>query len=400
MASPGRILIVVENLPVPMDRRVWMEANTLVEAGYEVSVICPTGKHCEALHEVLQNIHIYRHPLPPEHSSAAGYLREYSAALRHQWRLARHVYRERGFDVIHACNPPDLVFLIGTWFKWRYGTRFIFDHHDLAPELYESKFGKRGIFHRLLRFAERLTYRTADHVIATNESYREVALTRGKHTPDTVTIVRSGPDMTRFRPTERKQHYRGDSRFLVGYLGVMGEFDGVDHLVRAAAELIVTRKRRDIQFMFIGDGPTRPSLQALAVSLGIADRVEFTGRVPDDEMIERLASCDVGVDPDPLNPLNDKSTMNKILEYMALGLPVAQYDLLEGRRSAGEASLYARPNDTISLADKIEELLNDPAARKRMSRIGRERMAETLEWKHQAPKLREVYDRVFASITS
>ncbi|MGD9874764.1 MAG: glycosyltransferase family 4 protein [Kiritimatiellia bacterium] len=391
---PGRILIIVENLPVPFDRRVWMESTTLARAGYQVCVICPTGKGCESLREDLDGIHIYRHRLPPEKSSALGYLREYSSALWAEWRLARKVRRDFGFDVIHACNPPDLIFLVVLWFKLFHRTKFVFDHHDLTPELYESKFNKRGFFYQMMRLAERLTFALADRVISTNESYKQVAIDRGRKKPENVQVVRSGPDLSRFNPIAPDERYKNGRKWLVGYMGVMGEFDGVDHLVRAAGYLIKDRGRDDIHFCFIGGGSCLEDLKQLAAGLGIESQTEFTGRVPDEEMIARLSSCDVCVDCDPLNPLNDKSTMNKILEYMALGRPIVQYDLLEGRRSAGDASLYARPNDVEDLAAKILELLTDEARRKEMGETGRRRMVNELEWRHQAPRLLNFYSQL------
>ena len=386
------VLIIVENLPVPFDRRVWMESTTLRENGYDVAVICPTGRQYDSLYEEIDGIHVYRHPLPPEVSSAAGYLREYGAALWHQWRLAGKIHRSHGFDLIHACNPPDLIFLVALWFKLFHRTKFLFDHHDLCPELYESKFERRGIFHRLLLVAERFTFKLADMVVSTNTSYRDIAIERGGKKPEQVHVVRSGPDLNRFRRVAPNEHYRRGKTFLVGYLGVMGEFDGVHHLVEAAHDLISKRGRTDIQFCLIGDGPMRESLEKMTCDLNIAEYVEFTGRIPDREMVERLSTCDVGVDPDPLNPLNDKSTMNKILEYMALELPVAQYDLTEGRRSAEDASLYAEPNNVHELATCIETLLADPDRRKEMGQIGRRRMENELEWRHQAPRLIKAYN--------
>ena len=307
------------------------------------------------------------------------------------------MYRTFGFEVIHASNPPDLLFLVALWFRALHGTAFLFDQHDLNPELYESKFGRRGLFYHALRLAEACTFRLARTVISTNESYREVALTRGKKDPKSVFIVRSGPDLTRFNPVPPNPAFRRGRRYLVGYLGVMGEFDGVDHLVRAAAEL-ARRGRADIQFVMIGSGPMLDPLRRLAQSLGVAECMEFTGRSPAEDMIARLSSCDLCVGPDPLNPLNDKSTMNKILEYMALRRPVVQYDLLEGRRSAQDASWYAEPNNVSDLASKIEAMLSDPEARGRMGERGRERMEKELEWKHQAPRLLEAYEGVFAAI--
>jgi glycosyltransferase involved in cell wall biosynthesis len=389
------VLIIVENLPVPLDRRVWMEATTLSAAGYRVSVICPTGSGYDALRETLDGIAIYRHPLPPEQSSVLGYLREYSAALWSQWRLARRVYRERGFEVIHACNPPDLIFLVAAWFRLFRGTRFMFDHHDLCPELFESKFGRRGVFHGLLRVVERLTFLSADTVISTNTSYKTIAVTRGKCRESDVFVVRSGPNVEKFKRVPPHDAYRHGRKFLVGYLGVMGEFDGVEHLLHAA-RCLIAKGRTDIHFCLIGDGPMRSRLQTITEELGITEYAEFTGRVPDDELLQRLSTCDVCVDPDPMNPLNDKSTMNKILEYMALERPIVQYDLFEGRQSAGDASAYATPNDPEDLARHIEALLDDAPARLRMGAEGRRRMEELLGWRHQAPNLLAAYEHALS----
>ena len=391
-ASPGKVLIIVENLPVPFDRRVWTEARTLRQAGYQVSVICPVGKGYEALEEEIEGIDIYRHRLPPEANSAVGYFREYVAALRWEWKLAHKVHKKRGFDVIHACNPPDLIFLVAAWFKLLYGTKFIFDHHDVNPELYESKFHRRDLFYHGLRLAERLTFALADTVISTNDFYREIAVTRGRIPPEKVFVVRSAPDLSRFSRVPENPAFRRGRRYLVGYLGVMGPQDGVDHLLQAAHELVVKRGRKDIQFCLIGKGPVFESLKTMAQELQVADCVEFTGRIPDAEMIERISSCDVCVNPDPLNPLNDISTMNKILEYMALERPIVQYDLQEGRRSAAGASLYAKPNNSVDLANEIERLLADPQTRARMGQLGRQRMVEQLEWRHQIPKLMRAYE--------
>lgn len=391
-ASPGKVLIIVENLPVPFDRRVWMEAKALRQAGYQVSIICPVGKGYESLEEEIDGIYVYRHHLPPEANSAAGYFREYAAALRWEWQLAHRIRHARGFDVIHACNPPDLIFLVAAWFKLFHGTKFIFDHHDINPELYESKFHRRDLFYHCVRLAERLTFALADTVISTNDFYREIALTRGKKRPERVFVVRSAPDLRRFNRVPENPSFRHGREYLVGYLGVMGPQDGVDHLLQAVHEIVVKRGRKDIQFCLIGKGPMFESLKTMAQELQVADCVEFTGRIPDAEMIERISSCDVCVNPDPLNPLNDKSTMNKILEYMALERPIVQYNLQEGRRSAAEASLYAEPNNSVDLANKIEQLLADPQARARMGQLGRTRMVEQLEWRHQIPKLLKAYE--------
>lgn len=392
---PGSILIIVENLPVPFDRRVWMESLTLREAGYNVIVICPKGKGFEEKYEEKNGIHIYRHNLPEEISNSIGYIREYLFALWHEWRLAVKIRKRHRFNVIHGCNPPDLIFIVALYFKLFYRTKFIFDQHDLNPELYESKFKKRGLFYSLLKIAERLTYKTADLVIATNESYKENALNRGRKKEGDVFVVRSGPDLSIFTPMPVERKYFNSKKYLVGYLGVMGEFDGVDGLIECVNYIVNEKKRTDIQFCLIGSGPCFDDLNSMSENLDLTDYIELTGRLSDHELISRLSSCDVCVNPDPPNPLNEKSTMNKILEYMALSKPIVQYNLLEGRRSALEASLYARPGDIKDFADKIIYLLENPNKRKEMGEFGRNRMVEKLEWNYQKKILLTAYEHVF-----
>ena len=386
-----KVLIVVENLPSPFDRRVWMEATTLKKTGYEVSIICPQGKGYEERYEVIDDIHIYRHPMPPDISSVKGYLTEYATAIYWEFRLAQRVWKERGFDIVHICNPPDLLFLTAGWFKLFKGVKVIFDHHDINPEMYEAKYGRRDPFYYGLRLVERLTFATADTVICTNESYREIALTRGHKKDEDVFVVRSGPDLSIFQPTPPNSTYRRDRRYLVGYVGVMGEPEGIDYLLESVRYLVYDQNRRDIQFMLMGSGPMFEQLQDLAKQLGIDEFVEFTGRIPDDELLERLSSCDICVNPDKKMPYNDKSTMNKIMEYMAMSKPIVQFDLKEGRRSAGEASLYAEGNNSIDFAEKMVELLANPELRERMGNIGLQRMEEVLEWRHQIPTLLKAY---------
>ena len=390
-----RVLIIVENLPVPFDRRVWQEANTLREAGYEVSIICPIGKGHETRHEVINGISIYRHPLPVEASGAAGYALEYSLALFWEFVLALRVLWSHGFDVIHACNPPDTIFLIGRFFKL-FGKKFIFDHHDINPELYEAKFGRRDFFYRLLCKLERWTFRAADVSIATNESYRRIAIERGGMDPERVFVVRSGPDLRRLKIVPPVESLKKGRKYLVGYVGVMGKQEGIDYLLRAAGLIVNDMKRTDVHFGLVGGGTELEDMKAYAAALGIGDYVTFTGRIPDQQMLEMLNTADVCVNPDVANEMNDKSTMNKIMEYMALGKPVVQFDLTEGRFSAQEASLYAAKNNELDLARKIVQLLDDPEARARMGRFGRNRVETELEWKYEAPRLLRAYEVAFA----
>lgn len=392
--KPRRVLIIVENLPVPFDRRVWQEATTLAANGYQVSVICPKGKGYDASYEVLDSIHIYRHPLPIEAEGALGYAMEYGAALFWEFVLAWRVLLTRGFDAIHACNPPDLIFIVGFFFRLM-GKRFLFDHHDINPELYEAKFGRRDFFYKLMVLAERLTFKTAKVSIATNESYKRIAIERGGMSPDKVFVVRSGPSLDRLRilpPVESLKHGR---RFLVGYVGVMGKQEGIDILLRAVRHLVYNCKRQDIHFGLVGGGTSLEELKKYATELGVSNYVTFTGRVSDQDMLEMLNTADVCVNPDVANEMNDKSTMNKIMEYMALGKPIVQFDLTEGRVSAQQASLYARKNDEIDLAENILQLLDNEKLRIEMGRFGRQRVLNELQWTHEIPKLLQAYSTLF-----
>lgn len=394
--SQRRVLILVENLPSPFDRRVWQEATTLHENGYVVSIICPTGKGYEKAYEMIDGIHIYRYDLPFEAEGAKGYLIEYSLALFHTFRLAWKVHFQQGFDVIHACNPPDLLFLIGGFFKLLMRKKFIFDHHDINPELYEAKFGRRDCFYQLLVIFERLTFKTADISIATNESYKQIAIKRGGMDPAKVFVVRSGPKLDRLKILPPKESLKCGRKFLVGYVGVMGAQEGIDLLLQAACYLIKDLGRTDVHFGLVGGGTSLEEMKQMAIDLGIGDFVTFTGRVSDQELLEMLNTADICVNPDVANEMNDKSTMNKIMEYMALGKPIVQFDLTEGRVSAQSASLYADKNDSKDMAHKIVQLLDDTELRAQMGEFGRNRVENELEWQYEAPKLLKAYDMVFA----
>ena len=387
-----RVLMIVENLPLPFDRRVWQEAGTLRDAGYDVSIICPKGKGYEQSHEVLDDIAIYRHPLPLEADGALGYLVEYSTALFWEFFLAwRVLLFGRGFDVIHACNPPDNIFLIGGFFRLL-GKRFLFDHHDINPELYEAKFGRRDFFYKIMLLWERWTFKTAHVSIATNESYKQIAVERGGMDADKVHVVRSGPELDRLKRIDPVPKWRNGRKHLVGYVGVMGKQEGLDYLLDAAKLIVTEHGRDDIQFGLVGGGSELEILQQQAIDMGLGDYVTFTGRAPDQVLLEVLNTADVCVNPDEHNPMNDKSTMNKIMEYMALAKPIVQFDMTEGRFSAREASLYAKPNDARDLADKILELIDDPQRCQTMGEFGRARVENELEWRFEAPKLLAAYE--------
>jgi glycosyltransferase involved in cell wall biosynthesis len=395
MRKQRRVLILVENLPSPFDRRVWQESLALRDAGYEVSIICPTGRGYEARFEVIDGVHIWRYALPLEGAGALGYLLEYATALSCTFFLSLKVLWKRGFDVVHACNPPDLFFLIGAFFKL-FGKKFLFDHHDANPELYEAKFGRRGMLYKAMLALEWLTFRYADISLATNESYRRIAVGRGGMPPERVFVVRSGPSVERMKILPPDEKLKKGRRYLVGYVGVMGRQEGIDHLLHAVAHIVHDLGRSDVQFGLVGGGTSLEEMRALAAELGVAQYVSFTGRVPDEEMLAVLNTAEVCVNPDVANRMNEISTMNKVMEYMALGKPIVQFDLAEGRHSAQLASLYARGNDPLDLARKIVELLDSPQKRAAMGGYGRRRVLEELEWRHEVPKLLAAYEALWA----
>ena len=396
-ASAGKkrkTLIIVENLPVPFDRRVWQEANALKDAGYRVSIICPKGKGYEKKYECLNGIHIYRHVLPVEGHGALGYALEYSVALFWEFVLAWRVLFKHGFDVIHACNPPDNIFLIGLLFKL-FGKKILFDHHDINPELYIAKFGRKDIFYKLMLLFERWTFRCANVSIATNESYKKIAIERGGMDTDKVFVVRSGPDLERLRILSPVEELKKGRKYLVGYVGVMGKQEGINLLLEAVNHIVYEQGRNDIHFGLVGGGTELEFLKEYADKLGISDFVTFTGRVPDKEMLEMLNTADICVNPDVANEMNDKSTMNKIMEYMALSKPIVQFDLTEGRFSAQKASLYAARNDTVDMANKIVQLLGDDKLRDEMGSFGRQRIEKELAWEYEVPSLFLAYESLF-----
>jgi len=395
MDSPGRVLHLSENLPLPFDRRVWMELGALRDAGWKVVAISPMGERWTAPSEVIDGITLLRYPPPPPASGALSYVWEFLYCWLQTARLSVVALARHGFDVIHAANPPDTFWAIAALYKL-FGKRYVFDHHDLCPELYLSRFGEdhRGSFmHRALGFLEWAQFRTADLVISTNESYRQIAISRGHVRADRVVVVRSGPSRERFatvRPVD--ESLKRGRRFLVAYLGVMAPQDGVDHLLRAARVLVKDRGRDDVAFTLVGAGDSFEDLKTMARELGIEDRVEFTGRIPDADVERILATADVCVCPDPRNPLNDVSTMNKVLEYMACGRAIVAYDLREHRFSADEGALYAEPNREEDLAAKIAVLLDDPERRGRMGAYNRRRFLERMAWEYSAGELLRAYE--------
>jgi glycosyltransferase involved in cell wall biosynthesis len=392
--SRGRVLIIVQNLPVPFDRRVWLECQSLIAAGYEVAVVCPKGPG-DPGYEVIDGVQIYKYRPYSPGGSKASFVVEYAYSFAATLRLTIKAARRGRFAAIQTCNPPDIFWPIGLLFRLVHGSRFVFDHHDLCPELYESRFptGSKSV-HKALRLLERATVRSADRVISTNESYRSIAVDRDGADPEHVTVVRTGPDPNRLKRVEPDPDLRRGRKHLVAYIGVMGPQDGVDLVLRAADVITKKMNRDDIAFTLIGAGDCFDELQSLRQELGLEDVVHFTGRVPDDTVASILSTADVGISPDPKNPLNDVSTMNKTMEYMAFGVPVVAFDLRETRVSAADAAVYAKPNEVDELAGLIVQLVDDESMRATMGAAGRARVVDELAWNHQAARYVRVYDQL------
>jgi glycosyltransferase involved in cell wall biosynthesis len=389
---PTGVCIVVENLTVPLDRRVWKEACALRDAGYRVSVICPKGKgYFTAGYEVLDGIEIYRHRAW-EASTVPGYLFEYSAALVAEFLLTLEVFARTRFRILQACNPPDTIFLIGLFLRL-FGVRFIFDHHDLGPELFEAKFGKRtGLLYWLARLTELCSFRVANTCIATNESFKDIAVRRGGKDPKRVFVVRNCPDLATFRRPQLRNSNKFGRSLVVVYVGFMGTQDGLDLLLESIAHIVKGQNRKDTHFVLVGGGTVVPELQAIIAAKNLDAYVTLTGQVSHDEVAAYLSSADLGVAPDPKNAMNDHSTMVKIFEYMAFGLPVVLFDLKEGRRAAGDAALYAVPNDPIDFANQIAKLLNCRELRQQLGDHGRKQIEERLNWEAEKTSLIRAYD--------
>jgi glycosyltransferase involved in cell wall biosynthesis len=392
-----RVLILVQNLPVPMDRRVWREALALTAGGYQVSVICPRSAG-QASSETLEGVRIHRYASPPTGEGPVAYALEFIWGWVLTGLLMLKVLARGGIDVVQACNPPDTLFALALPLKL-FGKRFVFDHHDLCPELYVSRFGRDdGLALRIIRLLERATFRAADHVISTNESYRQVAIDRGGLAPEQVTVVRNGPELQWAQPRPARPELKNGKQYLACYLGVMGPQDGVDWLIRAIDRIVHDFGRTDCQFVLMGFGECLEELQAMTTRLDLDEWVTFTGRVTGDLLFDYLATADLGLSPDPMSPFNAVSTMNKTLEYMAFGLPVVAFDLPETRVSAGDAAAYAEPGDLEDLAKWIDRLLIDPETRAQMGAVGRRRIQERLAWEHQVPNYVRVYDQLFANL--
>ena len=387
--SMPAVLIIVENLPVPFDRRVWQEACALRDAGYDVVVICPRMRGCVAPEERLEGIQIYRHRIAPEARGLAGFVREYASALWGEAWLAWKAWWRHRFTIVHLCNPPDLLFLVAWPFRWL-GVRVVYDVHDLWPEMFEAKFRRRGPLYWAIRLAERLTYACADVVLATNESVKATAMARGGKTPGEVYVVRTAPTIATAAVAPDPALRKGRT-YLVAYVGVMGSEDGVSYAIDAAAHLVRQRGRQDIQFLLMGTGPEYEGLVAHRDRLGLEDYVDLPGRVTNDSLFTALRTMDVGIACDPINPYNHRCTMNKVLEYMVFAKPQVLFDLAEGRASAADAAVYVGENSAERLGEAIAALLDDPVARDRMGRRGEERIRTELAWERSVEQLLAAY---------
>jgi glycosyltransferase involved in cell wall biosynthesis len=388
----GRVLILVQNLSVPFDRRVWLECQSLIAAGYRVAVVCPKAPGDPTYYR-LNGVDLYKYPQYAPGTSSLTFVIEYIYSFLATLFLSLRASLRGRFDVVQSCNPPDLFWPIGLLFRIIHGSSFVFDHHDLCPELYESRFPDGNtLVYRMLRLMERRTAKTADHVISTNDSYRQIVLDRDGIAASRMTVVRTGPDLNKLRPTTPDPALRHNKRYMAAYLGVMGPQDGVDLVLEVADHVVHKLGRTDIGFTLIGSGDCYDDLVAQSKRLDLTDFVTFTGRIPDAEVAAILSSADVGISPDPKNPLNDVSTMNKTMEYMVFGLPVIAFDLRETRVSAGDAGVYATPNDVAELAQILVDLVDDEPRRQEMGKVGRTRIEQELAWDHQAPIYVDVYE--------
>lgn len=386
-------------MTVPPDFRVWKEARSLSDAGYEVTTLCPKGGACQKTYELIDGVHIYRHPTAAEGDSPLGYVWEYSVALFWEFFFSWWIYLRRGFHVIQGCNPPDNIFLVALPFKL-FGVKYVFDHHDVIPELYFSKYERKDLFYKLQLWLERATFRCSDVVMSTNNSYRNIAITRGGVLNDDVFVVRNGVDVKKFKPVAPSPALKNGKSFLVGYVGNMSAQEGLDILVDVALRL-KTMGRRDIQFTCIGGGPGLASLRKMVVEKQVEDVMTFTGRISDADLLDILSTADVCVNPDKPCPMNSMSTMIKIMEYMALGKPIVQFEGVEGRFSAQEASLYSDGADHVAdFADKIAWLLDHPEERARMGEFGRRRIEKELAWEFSVRSLLAAYERAFSKVRS
>ena len=392
-----RILMLLENNPFPQDVRVNREAHTLAAAGYNVTVICPRGQG-QPWHEVVDGIHAWRFPAPPEFRGALGYLVEYGYAMLAMFVLSLVVAMTKGFDVVHAHNPPDTLVFIGAFYKM-FGKRFVFDHHDLAPDMYNALFENgKPLIHKILIWTEKLSCQLADHVIVTNNSYKQVDMERSGVAEDKITVVRNGPNLKLFRPTTPVAELRKEGKVTICYLGDMGHHDGVDYLLRALNHLVFDLGKTNIYCAMVGGGSAQNDMQVLSRKLELAPYVHFFGPVPHADVAGYLSAADICVAPEPSNTYNNRSTMIKITEYMAMGKPIVAFDLPEHRYSADDAALYAEANNEYDFAQKLAILIDNPDLRIARGAIGKQRIETRLAWTFQEEHLLSVYEMFTTSV--
>lgn len=396
MAKVNKVLMVVENVSVPLDSRVWPEARALRDAGFQVSVICPKGVgRDEESYICLEDIFIYRYHLPTIGNKYISYITEYGFSLFITFLLSVKVLFRHGFDVIHAANPPDIFFLIGLFYRFL-GKKYIFDQHDLAPEMFKVKFnGRMKLLYKLQLFLETRSYRTSHLVITSNTSQKKRAIERGGCYAGKVFVVRNGPNSKQMELAPPEPEVKRGRRYLLAYVGFMSSQDGVEYALHALQELVYKRGRQDISLVLMGDGDSAPKLRALAHELELDEYVNFTGWIEKEDVLRYLSVADVGLTPDPQNGLNEYSTMLKTMEYMAMGKPVVSFDLQEARISAQDAALYAIPNQVEDFADKIETLLDNQELRCKMGAFGRKRIEQELSWEHSKENLIIAYEAIF-----
>ena len=397
-AARRHVVIIIENLPLRLDRRVRNECRALVDAGYRVSVICPKEHPGEPDRHELDGTTVHSYTAPEGGTGgAAGYFWEFGVCLARTAQLSLRIHRDAPFDVLQACNPPDTFWPLGALWKLR-GRAFVFDQHDLCPEVYEARFGSRGALHRGLLWLERQTYRVADRVISPNPAYQEIALERGRIRAEHSAVVMSTPDATVMKRGPSHGELRGEFEHLVCYVGIMGPQDGVDSLLAWIDAYVHGLGRADTRFALLGFGDSLEDLRAESTRRGLDRWVQFTGRVDHEELGRWLSTADLGVTPDPQNEFNHRSTMNKTLEYMAHELPTVATDLRETRRCAQDAAVYVSGGDAVEAARSIAQLLDDPERRATMGRIGRERIESELAWELQAQAYAKVFDELTGAV--
>jgi glycosyltransferase involved in cell wall biosynthesis len=398
--SNNRVLMLLENMSYPQDPRVRREATALTAAGYRVSIICPSGKG-QPRRETVNGVRVYRYAPPPPANGLLGYVWEYGYSMAAAFLISLMIFAREGFDVVHAHNPPDMFVFIAAFYKL-FGKRFIFDHHDLSPEMYQARFpcGGSPVVCNALVFLEKLTCRLADRVLATNESYKKVEMERGRVSEKRITIVRNGIELHRLRPIESDRAPRKMGKTIIGYVGVMGVQDGIDYLLRALHHLVHDLGRADFRCFLVGYGDAWVDSKALAHQLGLDEYVLFTGEMSNDDLLLYLSTADICVDPDPSNPYNDRSTMIKMMEYMALGKPIVAFDLPEHRFTAQQAAIYVTPNDERAFARALERLMDDPLRREDLGAFGRRRIETQLAWDFSIPNLLAAYRAVLPAPAS